>query len=84
MTPTSNYISREEVIKALMNSWCDYKSQYRLEDAILSLPTLPDASSQIREMVERKIAFDPQDDFSCWYKKMWEELLDEIDTLTWI
>jgi hypothetical protein len=33
------------------------------------------------EMIEKKIAFDPQDEFSSWYKKMWEELLSEIDSL---
>jgi hypothetical protein len=87
MAPTDDYISREEVSnyfweKALKSRWNDTILFINIKDELLKLPSLPDKSLQIREMIERKIEFDPQDEFSCWYKKMWEELLSEIDSLT--
>jgi hypothetical protein len=88
MTPT-DYISREEVMKEFvkMKEWFTEDSDYATGikswiDAciyrVINTPSLPDKSLQIREMIEKKIAFDPQDEFSSWYKKMWEELLSEI------
>lgn len=91
MIPT-DYISREEVLKEFteMKWWFTENSDYATGikswiDAciyrVINTLSLPGKPLQIREIVEKKIAFDPQDEFSSWYKKMWEELLSEIDLL---
>jgi hypothetical protein len=93
MTPT-DYISREQEIRDILipafwattiltiMDWRCTDGVIKIRDeAIDAIIALPDKSLQIREMVEKKITFDPQDEFSSWYKKMWEELLSEIYSL---
>jgi hypothetical protein len=79
--PPTDYISRDEVIRIIID--CDNRNMdyWVALKYIKRIHTLPDKSIQIREMIEKKLSFDPQDEFSCWYKKMWEELLSEIDSL---
>jgi hypothetical protein len=79
----TDYISRKEVMQIIEDMWRlfdDDFDQMVFRNAIKSLPALLDKSSQIREMIERKLLKE-KNSYDKVYFQCYQELLDEIDLL---
>ena len=72
----TTYISREEVEKIL----CD-ADDYTVIERVRNLPSLPDKTSQIKKMIEKKIDSLGMLDYDYRSEIVLEELLTEIESL---
>jgi hypothetical protein len=79
----TTYISREEVLDILLKHFgtIDAYEFTKASLEVLSLPSLPDKTSQIKEMIEKKIDSLGMLDYDDRSEIVLEELLTEIESL---